>query len=374
MNLSIQSTLGGLERCRIPRSVLITAFNGDTGIGTVSKSLWDLGLFEDRVHFALARERGPSRETRVVSPRLPLGRLSVYLSRYLPSRWKSTLSEYDYAHFEFPYFVHLARFVRYRTVRVHDFFHRDRRFAGDASRGWRVFCEMALGSLGCADVIVTDSDYIRAAVSREVPDAKVTTIHPWTSDSFKIRDKATCRSLLGLPANARIILSVGADRIRKNYNLLARMMKRLPREFLLVKIGQSKTIELGVSTEKRTIIAHAEGSVYPLYYNAADVLAIPSLEEGFGMPIIEALNSGTPVIASDIPVFRETLGDSYPFLVDPGRVEEWLRMTKLIAREGVPSDLFVAALRGRPDYFRSSRGGEEFASLVRQVLHSAPAK
>jgi glycosyltransferase involved in cell wall biosynthesis len=45
-------------------------------------------------------------------------------------------------------------------------------------------------------------------------------------------------------------------------------------------------------------------------YERADLLIMPSRGEGFGLPIVEALAHGVPVIARDIPVFRELLGDT----------------------------------------------------------------
>ena len=46
----------------------------------------------------------------------------------------------------------------------------------------------------------------------------------------------------------------------------------------------------------------------PAFYQQADLFCMSSIYEGFGMPIVEALTSGTPVVASDIPVLREAGG------------------------------------------------------------------
>ena len=54
----------------------------------------------------------------------------------------------------------------------------------------------------------------------------------------------------------------------------------------------------------------------PAVYNLAEVLAFPSLIEGFGLPLVEAMKCGTPVIASDIPVMKE-ITDGAALLVDP---------------------------------------------------------
>ena len=55
---------------------------------------------------------------------------------------------------------------------------------------------------------------------------------------------------------------------------------------------------------------------------SARALLFPSKAEGFGLPLVESLATGTPVIASDIPVFRE-IGDGIPVLIDPGDEAAW---------------------------------------------------
>lgn len=57
----------------------------------------------------------------------------------------------------------------------------------------------------------------------------------------------------------------------------------------------------------------------PAWYAAADALAFPSLKEGWGLAVLEAMSSGLPVVTSDIPVFREYLtGGQDALLVPPG--------------------------------------------------------
>lgn len=58
-------------------------------------------------------------------------------------------------------------------------------------------------------------------------------------------------------------------------------------------------------------------------YATASALIYPSIDEGFGIPPIEAMASGTPVIVSDIPVFHEVLGDAAIY-VSPESLESWV--------------------------------------------------
>ncbi len=59
----------------------------------------------------------------------------------------------------------------------------------------------------------------------------------------------------------------------------------------------------------------------PGLYARADVLVYPSLFEGFGLPIVEAMASGVPVVASDTPALRETMGGA-AWAVNPLQAEE----------------------------------------------------
>ena len=60
----------------------------------------------------------------------------------------------------------------------------------------------------------------------------------------------------------------------------------------------------------------------PGLYAGAELLVFPTLYEGFGLPPLEAMACGTPVLASNIPVLRETLGNAAALLSDC-EVEAW---------------------------------------------------
>ena len=55
----------------------------------------------------------------------------------------------------------------------------------------------------------------------------------------------------------------------------------------------------------------------PAWYAAADVLAFPSTKEGWGLAVLEAMSAGLPVVASDLPVFREFLSPGRDALMVP---------------------------------------------------------
>jgi glycosyltransferase involved in cell wall biosynthesis len=69
------------------------------------------------------------------------------------------------------------------------------------------------------------------------------------------------------------------------------------------------------------LLGYVEDTELPALYNAADTLALPSLWEGFGLPLLEAMACGTPVLTSDTSSLREVTGEA-GLLVNPESIED----------------------------------------------------
>jgi glycosyltransferase involved in cell wall biosynthesis len=125
-------------------------------------------------------------------------------------------------------------------------------------------------------------------------------------------------------------ITVGTIEARKNHNLLLQIWRRLVARDgdvapLLVIVGQ-RGWEADQATAMLDRAVDLKGHVLELgscgdeelaaLIAGARALLMPSFAEGFGLPISEALQLGTPVIASDLPVFREFAGD-IPTYIDP---------------------------------------------------------
>jgi glycosyltransferase involved in cell wall biosynthesis len=127
---------------------------------------------------------------------------------------------------------------------------------------------------------------------------------------------------------------VGLIRPRKNITTLlsaVRQAHALWRErFTLVMAGPRDSRFIDVAREARALGIPGmvvQTGVIPdeelrVLYKHASMVVLPSLVEGFGFPILEGMASGTPVIASDIPVHREVAGDA-ALLVPPRDVDAW---------------------------------------------------
>ena len=120
-----------------------------------------------------------------------------------------------------------------------------------------------------------------------------------------------------LPAGLRpagdYILTVGETVPRKGYEVLIEALARLGGDLKLVMVGppgaaeeaiRRRASELGVTARLRRLGAVPDGALASLYAGAL-ALCFPSVAEGFGLPVLEAMAAGTPVLVSDIPVMRE---------------------------------------------------------------------
>ena len=99
------------------------------------------------------------------------------------------------------------------------------------------------------------------------------------------------------------------------------------------------------------------------YLHHARALLFPSFTEGYGLPTTEALSLGLPVIASDLPVFREIVGD-VPDYADPIDGKRWEYLIMDYAR---PDSPLRAAQLERMAAFRQPTWSEHFA-LIDKLL------
>ena len=120
---------------------------------------------------------------------------------------------------------------------------------------------------------------------------------------------------LGLVAK-KYILAVGSRDPRKNAHALIQAHAELPesmrREFPLVFVGSANESIFGNSKSRPELniirVGYVSDEVLTVLYSEAQLVVFPSLDEGFGLPAIEALACGADVLVSDIPVLRWVCG------------------------------------------------------------------
>ena len=182
------------------------------------------------------------------------------------------------------------------------------------------------GVIRHAEHIVVDSDFVRQEVMGYygVPDSRVTTVLPGVSPEFKPIDAGRClRALAQFNLQpGQYLLAVGTLEPRKNLSTVIAAFEQLPatlrRRFPLVIVGMNGWGMESFSDSLRHMIADGEVRLLgyvpqgdlPALYSGARLFVYPSLYEGFGLPPLEAMACGVPVIASRRASLPEVVGDA----------------------------------------------------------------
>lgn len=176
------------------------------------------------------------------------------------------------------------------------------------------------------DGIITVSEFSREDISKDFnfPKEKIHVTYLASEPIYKPTSKHICNNILkkhySIPNN--YILYVGGFSPRKNISGLieafSKIERKLPSDMVLVIAGtKGKSYDIYKSLTEKLHLSNKilfPGFIsmehMPYLYSGAELLVYPSFYEGFGLPPIEAMACGTPVIASNATSIPEILGDS----------------------------------------------------------------
>jgi glycosyltransferase involved in cell wall biosynthesis len=150
-----------------------------------------------------------------------------------------------------------------------------------------------------------------------------------------------------------LVLFVGVIQRRKNVARLVKAFERLPAGWRLALAGASQgfgaaeelsAVEESPRRQDIDLLGHLTAQQLSALYARARIFAFPSLDEGFGMPVLEAMSHGLPVITSRTSAMPEVAGDA-ALQVDPLNVDELAyALSRLATDESLREDLIA---RGR---------------------------
>jgi len=237
-------------------------------------------------------------------------------------------------------------------------------------------------SVARADHVLADSQATRADLVElyRTPAEKISVLYSGVHESFQpVTDLAAVRARYSL-GDAPFVLAVGTLQPRKNY-------VRLIQAFAAISNLQPRTsnLHLVIAGDKGwrydAIFAEVEklglrdrvlfpGFVadadLPALYSAARVLAYPSIYEGFGLPMLEAMACGTPVVTSTASCMPEVAGDA-ALLVPPTDVDALAAaLDRALTDEALRADL-IAKGRARARQFSWAKSAQQLLEIYHAV-------
>uniref|UniRef100_UPI0035686AED glycosyltransferase family 4 protein n=1 Tax=Actinotalea sp. TaxID=1872145 RepID=UPI0035686AED len=168
--------------------------------------------------------------------------------------------------------------------------------------------------------VITDSEASAQAVVRVlgIPRDRITPTPLAGSSPAAVEDPDAELAALGVDPGRALVLSTGNRMPHKNFAGLLRALARIPagqRPQLALTGSHGDdplaplVAELGLA-EDVLLLGWVTSAQLEALYGRAAVYACPSLSEGFGLPVLDAMRRGCPVVAADIPVLREVGGEA----------------------------------------------------------------
>jgi glycosyltransferase involved in cell wall biosynthesis len=237
-------------------------------------------------------------------------------------------------------------------------------------------------SLRRADRIAADSAWTaKDAVELEgIPPGKIRVVYPSLSGEYRPVDKQAARKsvrdYLGL--NEPYVLTVGTLEPRKNLvGALAahtEMSKRWPHVLYAVGAPGWKMAPLVKAStwlhagQRVRWLGRVSQELMPALYAAADIFLFPSLYEGFGLPPLEAMACGTPVVASNASCLPEVLGDAA--LLRDARDTQGLAeaMGRILGDQELRKDLVRKGLE-RAARYRWDTAAAQMTQMFQEAVH-----
>ena len=179
------------------------------------------------------------------------------------------------------------------------------------------FTEQARAAAARSDLIIAVSHFTAGQVEQllRIDPGRIRVIHHGVDQP---------REPAGPPAREPMILFVGALQRRKNIARLVEAFEKLPAGWRLALAGSSgygaaeilARIEVSPRRNDIHVLGYVTNTVLTDLFRRASIFAFPSLDEGFGMPLLDAMAHSVPILTSNVSAMPEVAGDA-AVLVDP---------------------------------------------------------
>ncbi len=243
----------------------------------------------------------------------------------------------------------------------------------------RTFSRLLREAVRRASRVITPSQYTADHLARhlEVPPERVRVIPEGVDLPEKLMTTEERRvereRLVGQGNEA--VLSVGVIQTRKNIVKALRALQLLPSNYHLVLVGGngygSEAVFEFIRREgfgsRLILLGHVEPARLVALYQAASALLFPSLEEGFGLPVLEAMAHGLPVVASNTSSSPEVGGDAALY-VDPHNPTDIAEKVRQAVEDQALREMMIRRGLERAREFTWRRTAERTLQVYEEVL------
>ncbi|XRP97069.1 glycosyltransferase family 4 protein [Methanocaldococcus sp. 16A] len=237
-------------------------------------------------------------------------------------------------------------------------------------------------TLKTSDKIISISNHTKQDLIKhfKIPEDKIKVIHLAANEDYKpLKENEINKIKQKYNLNYPFILYVGGLAPNKNIERLIQAFYKLKKQginhkLILTGIKRYKYKSIFETIEKLNLqkdvifTGYVPDEDLPGLYNAADLFVYPSLYEGFGLPPLEAMACGTPVITSNTSSLPEVVGDA-GIMVNPYDVDELAKaMYEVLTNDGLREELSKKGLE-RAKLFSWKKCAEEHLKVYEEVYN-----
>jgi glycosyltransferase involved in cell wall biosynthesis len=228
------------------------------------------------------------------------------------------------------------------------------------------FAGQARQAAAGADLIIAVSSFTAGQVEEylNVPASRIRVVHHGVLP----------RQIPNLPRE-KVVLCLGAIQRRKNQAGLVRAFAAMPDDWRLVLAGSQgfeapetlMEIERSVASDRIELTGYVTDAQVGEWYARAGIFAFPSFDEGFGIPVLEAMAAGIPVIVGGRSALPEVAGEA-GLSVDPADDEELAEALVKLAGDQALREMLIARGRARAADFTWNRAVRQTLDVYRELL------
>jgi glycosyltransferase involved in cell wall biosynthesis len=202
------------------------------------------------------------------------------------------------------------------------------------------------------DVVIAVSETTKKDLLQisKIPEDKIKVIYEAPGKQFKLGEKKEIeefRKKYNLPEE--FILSIGGVGTRRNLT----RVKKLPKDYRVIITGED--------------LPQLDSLEMPLLYGAATILLYPSFYEGFGLPILEAMSCGLPVIASNVSSMPE-IGGEAALYINPESTDDIREKVDQLMRNQKLKDELIKKGLARSKEFSWEKTAEATAKVYESLV------